>query len=488
MPSRTFNINSCAPKSIAVATYTVLAHPLSRLAAFFEKPWAIAVIFSFFLTVGITLAIIGETVYTYADYGGFCFVASHSSYYGNMVLFLPRSIVFLVVIILYVKLFFFFRRPRLKLVRAFTNDDTTFELKLHGEARLQNGQRRKSLAEKSVDLISEKSTGLKNWLTRFNEKNATVGGNRKESDATLVDKASSIETKSSRLKRFNQFLDTNVVNSTIPRFSQSTYNTDAISPTTLNPPPADQSDPKLIEDSHVVVVESSSFSSSSLSKTVSTESLPDLIKPAPEPTPPSQTHLQLSSFAFPSKASSLPSTPASHTADLPSPDGPPTIVTDRSPTQPNFNLPSRSPSPSFLEQGDTNPSPRRNAFLNLFTSSLPPPSISKEHLALPYRPIQIPSSQEIVAAGDRDRRRGSAFRLKSASAAEPTEVEDEQLDFNMAVNSNNGPEEIGLDNSDRRRRMSAQEMNRKASILMLLYPIAVRICETYFFQMLTCVK
>lgn len=71
-------------------------------------------------------AAIGAAIVPSIDAGGFCFFSSvPPSLYGNLIIFIPRSAVFLVIIILYVRLYLFFRRQskRAKHTESYTPSD-----------------------------------------------------------------------------------------------------------------------------------------------------------------------------------------------------------------------------------------------------------------------------------------------------------------------------------------------------------------------------
>ncbi|EGG07753.1 uncharacterized protein MELLADRAFT_85498 [Melampsora larici-populina 98AG31] len=95
---------------IAVVTYTLLIRPMSIFAALLARPWTFPILFGLVWLAGCIISGIGIYLNPMEDLEGFCFYGVHGELYGQLSLFLPRVVVSFVTIVLYLRLFFFFRR------------------------------------------------------------------------------------------------------------------------------------------------------------------------------------------------------------------------------------------------------------------------------------------------------------------------------------------------------------------------------------------
>ncbi|KAG0146351.1 hypothetical protein CROQUDRAFT_657514 [Cronartium quercuum f. sp. fusiforme G11] len=95
---------------IAVVTYTLLVRPMSIFAGILARSWSFPILFALVWLAGCVISGIGIYFNPMEDVEGFCFYGAHGELYGHLSLFLPRAVVSLVTIALYLRLFFFFRR------------------------------------------------------------------------------------------------------------------------------------------------------------------------------------------------------------------------------------------------------------------------------------------------------------------------------------------------------------------------------------------
>jgi len=95
--------------TLAVATFMILIYPLHTLTLWLEKRWYLLWIGVW--TVSFGVAVLGYELYGYVPNGGICYYPSSSGLYGELMQFIPRGMVFVVISILYARLFVFLRRP-----------------------------------------------------------------------------------------------------------------------------------------------------------------------------------------------------------------------------------------------------------------------------------------------------------------------------------------------------------------------------------------
>ncbi|WWD08846.1 hypothetical protein V865_006960 [Kwoniella europaea PYCC6329] len=96
--------------TIAFATYLLLTHPLSSVTSAFERySWLVAPII---WTISIIHAAIWHGTVGWVNNGSLCYYGTKSNGIDrDLIQFIPRAIVFIVIIILYSRLFRFLRRP-----------------------------------------------------------------------------------------------------------------------------------------------------------------------------------------------------------------------------------------------------------------------------------------------------------------------------------------------------------------------------------------
>ncbi|GAA5897310.1 hypothetical protein JCM6882_001855 [Rhodosporidiobolus microsporus] len=133
--------------TIALTTYITLVHPFSRASAALEHRFAFPAIVLTILLLGISPSIAVTVHYDMIDAGGLCWLRS-GTVPASLMLFIPRATVLLLTILLYLRLFIFFRTRDTKLL------DTTTE---HDD---DEGDRRMSKR------LSMASLRLSNWSNR----------------------------------------------------------------------------------------------------------------------------------------------------------------------------------------------------------------------------------------------------------------------------------------------------------------------------------
>ncbi|GAA5859638.1 hypothetical protein JCM8547_006174 [Rhodosporidiobolus lusitaniae] len=124
--------------SIALTTYITLVHPFSSATAALEHRFAFPVIALVVLLIGIAPSIPVTIVYDLVDFGGICWLPS-GTIEGNLMLFVPRAFTLVLVILLYLRLFIFFR------TRDLEHLDTTTEYG-EDEEDVRRGSKRLSMA------------------------------------------------------------------------------------------------------------------------------------------------------------------------------------------------------------------------------------------------------------------------------------------------------------------------------------------------------
>ncbi|WWD21594.1 hypothetical protein CI109_106080 [Kwoniella shandongensis] len=95
--------------TLAVATFMILIYPLHSVTLWLERRWYL--LWAVVCVISITIAIIGYTVYGFYPTGGICYYGDNAGLYSELIQFLPRAIVCIVISVLYAKLFVFLRRP-----------------------------------------------------------------------------------------------------------------------------------------------------------------------------------------------------------------------------------------------------------------------------------------------------------------------------------------------------------------------------------------
>ncbi|WRT64674.1 uncharacterized protein IL334_001608 [Kwoniella shivajii] len=94
---------------LAIATFMILIYPLHWFTLWMEQRWYF--LWAFVWLVSIVIGIIGYEVYGYYPSGGLCFYGANAGLYSELMQFIPRCVVCIVITILYAKLYVFLRRP-----------------------------------------------------------------------------------------------------------------------------------------------------------------------------------------------------------------------------------------------------------------------------------------------------------------------------------------------------------------------------------------
>ncbi|OCF33866.1 hypothetical protein I317_01358 [Kwoniella heveanensis CBS 569] len=94
---------------LAIATYMILIYPLHWFTLWLEKRWYY--LWAIVWTISLTVAIIGQTVWGFYPAGGLCFYGDNTGLYSELMQFIPRAIVCIVISVLYARLYVFLRRP-----------------------------------------------------------------------------------------------------------------------------------------------------------------------------------------------------------------------------------------------------------------------------------------------------------------------------------------------------------------------------------------
>ncbi|GAA6031948.1 hypothetical protein JCM8097_003356 [Rhodosporidiobolus ruineniae] len=121
--------NACWTLTIAATTYTTLVHPFSSATAFLERPIAYPSIALTIVLIAIAPTIGTQIAYDYVDSSGVCWLRP-GTLPANLVLFIPRATTLVIVILLYLRLFVFFRRRDINML-----DTTSYETEEAGERR-----------------------------------------------------------------------------------------------------------------------------------------------------------------------------------------------------------------------------------------------------------------------------------------------------------------------------------------------------------------
>ncbi|KAM0755618.1 hypothetical protein T439DRAFT_320324 [Meredithblackwellia eburnea MCA 4105] len=95
--------------AVAVVTYVTLIYPMSTFSALLEHRFATPVMWAAIWLCGLIPAAFGTAFFSMEDYGGLCWY-NPTSLQAKLMTFVPRAVTLLLVIILYIRLFVFFRR------------------------------------------------------------------------------------------------------------------------------------------------------------------------------------------------------------------------------------------------------------------------------------------------------------------------------------------------------------------------------------------
>ncbi|KAM0793418.1 hypothetical protein ACM66B_000867 [Microbotryomycetes sp. NB124-2] len=127
-------VNSAWTATIALITFTTLVHPLSRLTAAFEHHIAVYVVWGIVWALGIIPAVFGVIFFDSIDTtGGVCWYQS-GSLQAKLMIFVPRAVALLCVIILYGSLLVFLQRRDLSLLQTSSDSvvDPDLDDDVHG--------------------------------------------------------------------------------------------------------------------------------------------------------------------------------------------------------------------------------------------------------------------------------------------------------------------------------------------------------------------
>ncbi|EKD00262.1 hypothetical protein A1Q2_05439 [Trichosporon asahii var. asahii CBS 8904] len=105
--------------ALAFTTFMILIHPLSNTTILLEKYWYWNWLFVW--AISFAVSVVGYVLYGYGPTGGICYYQDDSGLFGELIQFLPRGVVFVVIAILYGKLYVFLKRPD-KIRTGFSND------------------------------------------------------------------------------------------------------------------------------------------------------------------------------------------------------------------------------------------------------------------------------------------------------------------------------------------------------------------------------
>ncbi|GAA5980920.1 hypothetical protein JCM10908_003919 [Rhodotorula pacifica] len=107
--------NACWTLAITLVTYLTLLHPLSKATGFLDSVYAFPLIAGICVGLAIAPAIVLTIVYRMEDSAGICWLPA-TSLAAKLELFIPRASVLVLVIVLYARMFVFFRRRDMHLL------------------------------------------------------------------------------------------------------------------------------------------------------------------------------------------------------------------------------------------------------------------------------------------------------------------------------------------------------------------------------------
>ncbi|GAA5873211.1 hypothetical protein JCM3774_000081 [Rhodotorula dairenensis] len=114
--------NACWTLAITLVTYLTLLHPLSKPTSLLESRYAFPLIAGTCVGLAIAPSIVLTIVYRMEDSAGVCFLPS-TSLASKLELFIPRAAVLIIVIVLYIRMFIFFRRRDMHLLDSSSNSN-----------------------------------------------------------------------------------------------------------------------------------------------------------------------------------------------------------------------------------------------------------------------------------------------------------------------------------------------------------------------------
>ncbi|KAH9812428.1 hypothetical protein DFH28DRAFT_978445 [Melampsora americana] len=455
---------------IAVVTYTLLIRPMSIFAALLARPWTFPMLFGLVWLAGCIISGIGIYLNPMEDLEGFCFYGVHGELYGQLSLFLPRVVVSFVTIVLYLRLFFFFRRqdsfavvsnPRSRL-------DSVIEQDLPGTHPKSRRGSVQALIDKARSLSVSTASGRKV---------------SKDSEIALVEPVVMTEVP---LPHKSPGIENGLVRplGPLPRYSDGSWLNSSVKVTT---PASSCKDPQItcLKPNTSSILPPQSVPPSCTSSTVGISIKPDVDVPfplftlsAPPPFPTASTSSQsdLSSVRLESQPSDSlnledpPTEPVPLSNSVfgdyailtgPSPTAPtqppfkrqpfvsgPTGQLDIAPDQPVVSPGSEGSATTTPASEDANQKPplrpglckgQRSWNWFSYTQSNASSALTKE-VKDNFKPVRVPKTVIV-----------EPFPIKRTQRSHPTAL----IPFSNNV-----------------KRLSGQELNRRASMLMLLYPAA----------------
>ncbi|KAK4057619.1 hypothetical protein OIO90_001266 [Microbotryomycetes sp. JL221] len=121
-------VNACWTATIAFITYTTLVHPLSRMTAVFEHRIAVYILWAVVWLFGLIPAIFGVIFFDSVDTnGGVCWY-QNGSLQSKLMIFVPRAVALLTVIVLYGLLLTFLYRRDLSLLATSSDSAADHDL------------------------------------------------------------------------------------------------------------------------------------------------------------------------------------------------------------------------------------------------------------------------------------------------------------------------------------------------------------------------
>lgn len=112
--------NACWTLAITLVTYLTLLHPRSKPTGFLDSTYAFPLMAGACVFLAVTPSIVLTIVYRVEDAAGVCWLPA-TSLAAKLELFIPRASVLVIVIVLYVRMFIFFRTRDMHLLDTSSN-------------------------------------------------------------------------------------------------------------------------------------------------------------------------------------------------------------------------------------------------------------------------------------------------------------------------------------------------------------------------------
>ncbi|KAK6903606.1 hypothetical protein I203_107111 [Kwoniella mangroviensis CBS 8507] len=94
---------------LAFATFMILIYPLHWFTLWMEKRWYF--LWAFVWVVSFAVAILGYELFGFYPSGGTCFYGANAGLYSELMQFIPRCVVCIIITVLYARLYVFLKRP-----------------------------------------------------------------------------------------------------------------------------------------------------------------------------------------------------------------------------------------------------------------------------------------------------------------------------------------------------------------------------------------